>query len=330
VAGSILALGAWAAVAHNSGAGWVQALGALLAGFLLVGLVAPGFVVRRTRCTVAAGPADAVAGRASQLTVTVSGPVAVRPLSPPGPESTTGRHPTCSIRCTPSARGVVTECVLQLASAAPFGLLWWTKRVTIPLPQPLNVAPQPAAPDQAGHLDPGAFGDDVLRVDRRVGESRGVRPYRAGDLRHWIHWPATAHAGTLMVREMEGPAGRPVTVRAVLPADPDAADDAAQRALATVLDLLAAGRTVVLVTAERDGEVAAPVNGAADAGRRLARSLPQRPPPRRPRPPRGRPRQPERAEPSGASPGVPSAISSGVPSPAPLADQPATSRWQGR
>jgi uncharacterized protein (DUF58 family) len=176
----------------------------------------------------------------------------------------------------PPHRGELTTCVVELASAAPFGLLWWTKRVTVPLPRPLCVAPPVGtAPATERHRGDETEGDARL-VHRRVGEPRGVREYRPGDLRSWVHWRATAHAGTLMVREMEGPAAAPVTVWGVLPEDPDLADEQASRALAEVLARLGAGCSVVLVTAEPEGQVHRQVSGVVDAGRRLARALPRR------------------------------------------------------
>ncbi|MHB8219341.1 MAG: DUF58 domain-containing protein [Acidimicrobiales bacterium] len=299
-----MALMAWAAVAHNSGVGWVQTLGALLAGILLVGLVMPGLVVWKVRCTVTDAPRDTVAGTPAALTLRVSAPVAVRLLFPSGPEVITGRHASCRIPFTAPRRGVFDAAVLQVASAAPFGMLWWSKRIVLPMPHPVAVAP---APGTAAKSHPGAegpHGDGHLRTDQRVGDSRGVRPYQPGDHRHWVHWPATAHTGTMMVREMEGPALRPVTVRAILPADLDTADEIAAQALGSVARHLARGQPVILVTLEPDREVVAEVKGVTDAGRRLARALPSRPPPSTPRPPTGRERPPVPAvpSPSGAAP----------------------------
>jgi uncharacterized protein (DUF58 family) len=274
VAGSVFSLGAWAAVAHNSGAGWVQALGALLAAFLLVGLVAPALVVRRARCTATAGPADATAGSPAVLELVVSAPLRLVPLDPPGPELVTGRRQAVAVSVVPPARGVRSRVTVEVASAAPFGLLWWTKRVEVQLPRALHVAPKVGAPDQTGMLEENSAGEDARRVDARVGEPRGVRQYQPGDLRHWVHWPATAHAGVLMVREMETPAARPVRVLGLLPDDPAAAEGVAERVLGTVQALVNTGRAVVLVTAEPTGVLDAPVEGVADAGRRLARALP--------------------------------------------------------
>ena len=274
--GTLVTLAAWVAVAHSSGAGWVQALGALLAGFLGVGLAGPAVFVRRARCRVTAGPADAVAGLPLTLTLAVSTSLEVRPVDPPGSLTFIGAHGQQPVQLVPDHRGVVTECLLEVASAAPFGLLWWTKRIAVPLPRPLHVAPTVGPTDRAALVDADTAGDGARQVDSRVGEPRGVRAYDPGDLRSWVHWPATAHAGTLMVREMEGPAAEPVTVRALLPDDPDEADRAAEQVLGTVAGLLAAGRTVVLVTVELAGPVTQAVSGVAEAGHRLARALPQR------------------------------------------------------
>lgn len=278
VVGSAVSLAAWVGIAHSSGAGWVQALGGLLAGCLLVGLVAPALAVRRSRCSVTAGPTDGVAGLPLTVKLAVTTALVVRPLDPPGPEATTGPHHQCDLQLVPAHRGTMTECLLEIASAAPFGLMWWTKRVTVPLPRPLYVAPVAGPIDRFRLVDHDSTGDGARQVDRRVGEPRGVRPYRPGDLRSWVHWPATAHTGSLMVREMEGPVSQPVTVEAILPEDPDAADEAARVALGTVASLLAGGRSVVLVTAEPGATVRRRVGGVPEAGRRLARALPQRPP----------------------------------------------------
>ena len=56
VVGSVVAVLAWAGVAHSSGSGWVQAVGALLAAVLLIGLVAPVVPARRAAVTCTGSP----------------------------------------------------------------------------------------------------------------------------------------------------------------------------------------------------------------------------------------------------------------------------------
>jgi uncharacterized protein (DUF58 family) len=105
-------------------------------------------------------------------------------------------------------------------------------------------------------------------------EVRGTRQYRPGDSRRHMHWPATAHAGELMVRELEGPAAEPLTVSVRLPPDPEDAERVAERALGTVLRLFDRGGPVVLATREVPGPVTAMVTDRRATGRRLARAVP--------------------------------------------------------
>jgi uncharacterized protein (DUF58 family) len=268
-----LTLGAWTAIARTSGSGWVQALGAVVAGFLVVGLVAPRRPVRRARCRVVEAPADATAGTAFAFTVAVDRPLRLRPAGPPGGPVLTGDQAEVALTATARHRGVIDALVVDVASAAPFGLLWWSKRVALPLSRPVHVAPRTGPPDWSLVVEGQGRGEDARRIEARVGESRGLREYRSGDQRRAVHWPATAHHGRLMVREMELPGDRPLTVRVALPADPEAAERVAERALGTVAALVAAGRRVLLVTDEPGGLVAAPVGDAGSAGRRLARAV---------------------------------------------------------
>jgi uncharacterized protein (DUF2384 family) len=119
-----------------------------------------------------------------------------------------------------------------------------------------------------------AHGEASLRVHAAIGEPRGVRPYAPGDPRRTVHWPATSHAGALMVRESERQADDPVLVELVLPADPVAAEAEAERMMGAVGTCLADHRPVVLVTHEPGGRVARPVVDRVDLGRRLARAVP--------------------------------------------------------
>ena len=275
VLAAVVVLGAWAAVAHSSGDGWVQTLGALIGGFLFVGLLGPALAMRRAGCTVVDNPFDGTAGTGVLIEVETSGPLRLRPIDPAGPAVlANGRRPV-QLGILADHRGVVESCVVELASAAPFGLLWWTRRRRLPLARPLTIAPRHGVP-HARLAEAGVPGADeaLLPVQRRSGEPRGVRPYAAGDAPSSVHWPATAHQGSLMVREMESAAEGSVTLTVVLPADPTAAEREAERVLATVAGLVRGGCTVQLVTTEANGTVTGRVGTPLEAGRRLARALP--------------------------------------------------------
>jgi uncharacterized protein (DUF58 family) len=270
-------VGIWWLVAHNGGAGWVQFVGDLVFGALIIGVVGPGVVVSRARMQVLRAPPDGVTGLPVEVRVVASGRVRVRPVDPPGEETFLGRSGSGgsldALTIVPPRRGVYRSLTLDVASAAPFALQWWHRRVTVELPQDLLVAPRRGRsdPPRRQRLE---HADEVMVQPRSdAGFPRGARPYVAGDPRHRVHWHATAHAGSLMVKELERSSGGPVTVVVDLPADADAAERVAERALGTVVELLQDDAAVTLQTLEPSGTVTRPVRDRRQAGRRLARAV---------------------------------------------------------
>jgi uncharacterized protein (DUF58 family) len=121
-------------------------------------------------------------------------------------------------------RGVFDEGPAVLSTAAPFGLTRtrrktavrsrlivhpaWTELRSFPLPDtPAATADEALAATRSGHGEVFA----------------GVRDYRPGDLRKWVHWRSTARTGRLVVREHEDPARSPVVL--VLAGDPAAPEE---------------------------------------------------------------------------------------------------------
>ena len=154
VAVAIVAL--WWLVAHNGGAGWVQLLGDVVFGTLLIGMAGPSVAVTRARITVRSAPADASAGLPVDLHVEASTRLRVRPVEPPGPEVFVGPagrrgHVGDRITVEPEHHGVHSAVTVDIASAAPFALQWWTRRVQLPLPSELHVAPVPRAAGATAH-----------------------------------------------------------------------------------------------------------------------------------------------------------------------------------
>ena len=185
-------------------------------------------------------PADGTSGLPVELAARATTRVKVRPVDPPGPEVFVGPHrarpasrparrsrvaaadeagvgDTEWVTLLPEHRGVYHGVVLEVATAAPFGLLWWRKTVVLDLPRPLHVGPRMGRPLPLRRGREDTAGSGMLDASVQIGEPRGVRPYRPGDHRRWVHWPATAHSGELMVREMEGPTAEPVTLEVRLP-----------------------------------------------------------------------------------------------------------------
>ncbi len=273
-------LGIWWLVAHNGGSGWVQALGDLVFGTLVIGILGPGVVLARAKVGVTSAPLHGTAGLPAEMRIVASTRLRVRPVAPPGEEVFVGpvgghRSPEDRISLLPPCRGVHETVTLDIATAAPFALQWWTRRIVLPLPSALHVAPRrgrPWALPLQNHQETGTVLD---WVPADIGEPRGARPYHPGDSRRRVHWRATAHAGELMVSELEEPSSEPVTVTVNLPPDPVEAERAAERALGTVVQLLERGAPVQLATVESSGPVVARVADRRGAGRRLARAVPE-------------------------------------------------------
>jgi uncharacterized protein (DUF58 family) len=277
ILGAVGVAGIWWLVAHNGGAGWVQFVGDVVFGALVVGVIGPGVVVSRVRVRVVGAPPDGVAGLPVELRVFASGRARVRPIDPPGEEAFLGRSGSHggsdALTIVPPRRGVYRELTLDVASGAPFALQWWHRRLKVPLPQDILVAPRrgrsdPPRPHRLEREDA-----VVVRLRGDTGFPRGARPYVAGDPRHRIHWRATAHTGSLMVKELERTSGGTVTVVVDLPADVDEAERVAERALGTVVELLGDSDTVTLQTLEPSGTVVRAVRDRRQAGRRLARAV---------------------------------------------------------
>jgi uncharacterized protein (DUF58 family) len=269
----------WGIVAHNSGAGWVQALGDVVAGTLLLGLFGPAIVLARVRVRVTTVPNDGTAGLPAELGVASTSRVRLSPLHPPGPVGfvgPAGSPPPVdgdALTLVPLRRALVSSIVVDVATAAPFGLLWWTRRLRLDLPSELHIGPKLGPSADLPRQEDDRTGDSAHRSPRDIGEPRGVRPYRPGDSRRWVHWPATAHSGELMVREMEGPTAEPVVVVVTLPADEDAAEVVAERAFGTLVALFDRGTAVFLTTVEVTGRRTEAVADRRSAGRRLARAV---------------------------------------------------------
>jgi len=277
VVGSFIAVVALSSVAHSSGSGWVQSVGALLAAVLATGLVAPLFSARRGRVVCVECPSDTVAGRSTMLTMTANGPIRVQPLLPPGPEiRAAGRargERRVIVEVVPHRRGVIEAVVVEVASSSPFGMLWWAREMVVPLPRPLHVAPRTVGGGDAVLAADDRLGDAARRTSSVTGEARGIRQYQPGDLKRSIHWPATSHTGSLMVSETETATDSPVVVDVSLPSDGEAAEREAERVMGLVSVYLSRGIPVVVTSLEPGGPVNRVVLDRIELGRRLARAV---------------------------------------------------------
>lgn len=149
---------------------------------------------------------------------------AFEPVSVASEAVPVGRTATTELTRVAVRRGVFAEGEAELSTAAPFGLTRtrrvvdfrshlivhpaWTTLSGFPLPEtPAATADEALASVRAGHGEVFA----------------GVREYRPGDQRRWVHWRSTARTGRLVVREHEEPAQSPVVLVLAGDSDPAAA-----------------------------------------------------------------------------------------------------------
>jgi uncharacterized protein (DUF58 family) len=183
--------------------------------------------------------------------------------------------PTAGVlSAVPGRRGVMGSVAVEVRCGAPLGLVWWKRRLDVPLQRPVDVAPAPVEVAIPREIHAGAAGGDPQRWARSGHDIvRGLREYSPGDPPRLVHWAASARRGDLLVKELEDHDRPRVAIVVDLRGPEDAAEEAAARAAGLAAAVLRAGLPLMLLTAERSGGMAGPVMSPLDAGRRLARAV---------------------------------------------------------
>ena len=269
-------------ISRTTGSGWLVVVVSGLLSVLGLSALLPAFALTGIEVGVG-GPSDGTAGRAVSLTVTVNGRARGSKLRLIAPASDwvrldgPGAGPVTAL---PASRGVVEHVELEVRSAAPFGLVWWRRRLRVPLERPLEVGPAPldaASPWPTGaETGPEAPAGAATSSPELV---RGLRGYVPGDPPRLVSWVATARHGRLMVRELEGATARArLTLVVDLRGDDETAEAAASRAAGLAVAALREGGEVLLATAEAGGPRLGRVGSALQVSRRLARATADGPP----------------------------------------------------
>jgi uncharacterized protein (DUF58 family) len=170
---------------------------------------------------------------------------------------------------------------VEVRTGGPLGIFLRRRTLWVRLAVPVTVGPRPAPVRYEPQALPvGVAASVAPRPPAPGGDAvRAVRPYAPGDAARLVHWPTSARTGEIAVRELEPPAVTGVAIVVDLRGPEDAAEAAAMRAAGLGRAALRAGAHVLLVTAEASGPVVAPVSGALELGRRLARATDGAPPP---------------------------------------------------
>lgn len=262
-------------VARTTGSGWLMVILSAVAGVTVVAVVLPVLALRRAQVQVVA-PRDGTVGRPLELQVSLRrAPIGkARALVPEGTWFRVLGEIDGPLRAVPDARGVLSRVSVELSTATPLGLVWAAARVTVELEHPLEIGPRPLDVALPTALQLGTDGDGERRRAAPAGDLvRGVRVYAPGDASKLVDWRATARAGELMVKDLEGPTTPGLGIVVDLRGSAEAAEHTASEAAGLALRALSAGLVVTLVTQERTGPVVGRVDRPVEVGRRLARAV---------------------------------------------------------
>ncbi len=265
-------------IARTTGSGWLIVVLTGIGSVVGLAVVLPWWSLRGITIEVAT-PRDATVGRMFDATLEVAAGGAMRPLRVrllgfDGPAvgvvtPARGRRPL-----GPQHRGVFDHVDVEIATAAPLGLVWWCRRMTVPLARPLEVGPMAA--DVGVDLPRGiaeGSADEGLTASPSGDAVRSLRTYVAGDARKLVHWPASARAGELMVKELEAPSSPALCLAVDLSGPTAAAEMVAARAAGLALLALRGGVAVTILTREIGGGRVGVAETPGEVNRRLARAV---------------------------------------------------------
>ncbi len=271
--------GALFLISRTSGAGWILVILAVLVGMVIVNAVWAWWTLRSVEISGRTSR-DATVGDPLDLSLASTGHRTIVRLAvhDPGTGQVALDVPTSgTVRATPTQRGVLEALQATVTCDAPFGLARATRQITIRLEGAIEVAPRPRPHPLPGAMPSSHDGDGAPQ--HRVGDGdvvRSLREYSMGDAPRLIHWAASARAGDLRVKELEPPDHPRLEV--VVDVSATTAEEAASRAAGLIRAGLNNGLPVVLHTFDLHGPLSGPVGSALEAGRRLARAVPGRPP----------------------------------------------------
>ncbi|NNN22340.1 MAG: DUF58 domain-containing protein [Acidimicrobiales bacterium] len=275
-------------VARASGSGWVQIVGALVSGVMLAGVIAPYFILRKIRIQITEMPPTAQAKSPYKFKINANRVCRVVVLSPSGGHRfKRTRHfeyhssESCIVsktsddylEFTPGYLGVIESLSFEVLTAAPFGIVWWIKKWKVTLPSPILVSPHISLDSKVQFGTISKIGDTTISSRRaaNTGSLRGVRSFQNGDTMRQIHWPASAHSTTLMVKELEAQVNHEVYIDLRLPNEPMLAEEIAGLVMGAISTFLTQpGNQVILRTYEKGIVSDVKISNPLAAGRAMA------------------------------------------------------------
>jgi transglutaminase-like putative cysteine protease len=152
-------------------------------------------------------------------------------------------------------RGAVDDLHVRVRTAGLLGLVWWGRRVRVPIRRHLVAPPMHDSRVPIERSGRAADGDLAGVSGAVSGEIDGIRPWRDGDSEKFVHWSSSIRSGELMVHDRRQNSDQQWVVRARSgTAEPDEEAGSARRAIDHGL------RSGVAVLAAVDRDVPTPID----------------------------------------------------------------------
>lgn len=205
------------AAATNTLSGWLYVISGLSLGLMSLAALLPGWELRNIQVGREAPPPVSVGEELHMaLTFQASSKRQLIEIIDELPKLLVEPHPSSVLEelagtyrwvytLVPKRRGLYRWEQVVLRTAAPMGLFWRKKILTVPAE--LTVYPRVLALRRCPLLDPGQ--GQVLEIGRvwrdntSEGLTKSARPYRWGDPIKNVHWRTSARLGSLYTRELE-------------------------------------------------------------------------------------------------------------------------------
>ncbi len=221
-------------VARASGSGWVQVVGAIVSSLIFLGIVAPMIISLTNKLYIIGVPHFLIAN--SLNAITIKSQKTCRITTDHGNVEFLSPKTPSPIQFTPHYMGRLSELSVIVSTAAPFGIVWWYRKIVFKFDHEILVLPPASKPDYVFSLMKNDS-ENQWRLNTR-GEIRGSRDYVSGDSLRSANWKTTAHVGKLQIKEFEVTSSQIYSVYANFYGTLDEIESRAEQIMGTVEYLL--------------------------------------------------------------------------------------------
>jgi|GEM_PF-4881440 len=262
--------------AHESGSGFVQAMGALLLGMVLANFIMSFYILQKAEIKIISAPYDGTTGQALSIELLANKNIQLDLFLGGKNKIAIAKNTKTSLLLRPAHYGLLQEVSFFAFSSYPFGIIRLYRKINCNLCSPLHIAPLPLNPD--GNISGGDTLDTregALSLKSVSGDLRSLSPYRTGDAVSSISWPKSAQTQQMLVKVHENPQNYlRCKIKLETPSDRERAEIYLGEKLALIIKLIQANYELIIETNDAEkGMIENQVRSIPEAKRLIARSI---------------------------------------------------------